>query len=173
MLTEQTSPNLQSFLSGTATRNGEFSFSNVAPGSYVVTARAVETDPLTKKVTFAKGALRRVQVSEQTTRLDLSLSAIPDLKGTVTFEEGCTPTPVRVFVGGALSETATDGAFTFTGMAPGTIRTWVAPVNESMQVSSASIRLGNREVTHEWFDYPGDGSPELNIVMKCATGVRQ
>lgn len=79
-------------------RDGQYAFQDVQPGVYTVTA-AIQDSVQVFKPLF--GAARQVTVGERDTYLDLDLQLLPDVTGTVIFDDGCTPTPGQVTVGGA------------------------------------------------------------------------
>jgi hypothetical protein len=165
--------NEQHFATATA---DEWEILNVLPGKYTLLAltRALGDNPYNSRPVF--GALQNVEVKDrEVAGIEVTLSPLPDLAGTVTFAEGCKPVPLRirpqpsVWMIPAQGEAtpAADGTFVLSRLTPGRYTLYVeSPA--TFQAPVTSVRLGDREVLKEGFEVPLASPATLRVTVGCA-----
>jgi hypothetical protein len=161
------------------TGSEDFEFHDVLPGKYILIAltRDLLSDRSGVNQKAVSGLTREVVVGERDMNgFDLALEPLKDLPGEVTFREGCAPTPIDIRAAGfnpvSSSQTAAvsavNGKFVLSGLMPGKVNinvSWRPIPGQSVQISS--IRLGDRDVQKNGFDFPYSGSGMLRVAMSC------
>jgi hypothetical protein len=121
------------------------------------------------------GALENIEVRDrEMTGIEVALSPLPDLAGTVTFAQGCKPVPLRirpqpsVFLSMLPGEAipAADGTFALNRLTPGRYTLYVESLT-SFQRPETSVRLGDREIPKEGFEVPLAGPGTLRVTVSC------
>lgn len=178
LVPDHSSPANVSPFASSSQAGGEFEFQDVLPGKYHLVALVREpSHELWQGPKPAWGVIRQVEVGDRDIEgLEVPLQPLGDLSGTVTFSEGCTAVPVRVFVSGlnpvgsVSNQTASgaDGAFVLKGLTPASLTISVTAAGGWVQVTS--VLLGDREVSKEGFDYPPANNQTLHVTMSCPTG---
>jgi hypothetical protein len=160
----------------TKTRSERFEITDVLPGKYWLSAATVQqSDPFTNvpKVILAGG--RHIEVEDKDLRgLEVQLRPPQALPGTVTFQKGCTPVPLRVSASGfsrlgywdSEAMAAADGKFVLTGLVPGLDDLDVRPVGGG-RAKAVSAVLGGRDVLQNRLEFPFPEGSTLQIVMGC------
>jgi hypothetical protein len=155
-----------------------FEASDLLPGTYTVVAETqqVSTDGMGRKSKVLFGTRRQVEIGgRDISDLDLQLQPLPEVTGRVTFADGCDAAPVRVLltsssIGGIQDYSALagpDGAFAFSTFIPGSL------VIGAAGPGSATVFLGDRDITRSGFDYPTPTPQELRVAINCASGGAQ
>lgn len=156
----------------------EYEIKDVLPGKYVLMAYTRElSEPFGQNQKGIFGVRRNIEVADlDLDKLDLEVQPLRDLTGTVTFKEGCRPTPIRLYAtlnprysfGPNDVSSDLDGNFVLPGLIPGRITVSVnAPFVES-------VVFGKRDVLRKEFDLPSAGEDTLQITVSCeaARGIR-
>ena len=162
-----------------------FELDDIPPGAYTLTAITFDRridQPLgvgNRRNIF--GVARQIEVGESDKAvLDLQLSVLPDISGTVTFANGC-PRSVVVLGGwdaagnpavpGQSDVNSADGSFTLRGLVPGHI--FLNPMRRfdggvaDFDTHWTTVRLGDRDIKTTGFDYPPSGNEPLRIEIGC------
>lgn len=151
-----------------------YEIENVAAGKYLLTAvvNKFRSEPLGSKTVFA--IKREVDVGAQDIDLALELGALPEMEGSVVFEAGCTPTPVRVGSmnypagDGPAVAVAQDGRFRLPAQSPGRVLLRVTRDSDSNDfLRLMSVRMGDRESPADGFEYPPVAPAALRVVVGC------
>ena len=156
-----------------------FEMADLLPGTYTVMAetrqRAMRNGEYDQKPIFGT-ALRQVEIGDRDIAdLDLELQPLAEVTGKVTFSEGCAPGPVPVHLrGGGImgvqqysTVSGPDGTFAFGTFHPSPLFIGAAGPG------TATVFLGDRDITKTGFDYPTPTPQPLRIVINCATGGAQ
>lgn len=153
-----------------------FEFAQVPPGRYMLTATTIERPATSHALEDQKsilGARAEISVPDRDVDgLQVEMKSLPDIRGKVTFAEGCSS---RVVVGvatigpavpkGISTMSNEDGSFVLTGLNPGrlTRRVWGA----TLPIKVTGMRLGDSELVNDSFDYPLSSPADLQISVGC------
>jgi hypothetical protein len=154
----------------------EYELNDVLPGKYTLMAqtRDASTDPFGGDQKIVFGLLQTIDVGDRDMDgFDLTLQPLRDLAGVVTFPEGCTPFPVTINVfalsalaaGHAEAVSGAGGAFVLRGLISG--RFTVSVSRSGPMVRVRSMKLGDRDVEKEGFEYPLAADEPLRIEVAC------
>jgi len=108
--------------------------------------------------------------------LAVELQPLPNVRGLVSFAQGCAAVPVRIrgqchnALGrcGAEAVSGSDGAFVLKSSVPGRLTlTARGEAISDRRLALMSAKLSDRDVLDEGFDYPFAGDAMLRIVMAC------
>jgi len=154
-----------------------FELRDVLPGAYTLFAATFADDSFGGIGKPLLSAIQQVDVAGRDLTVAITMRASSDLTGTVTFEPGCSPSPVQVIANGdywlgrtyADAVTASDGKFTLSGMIPGRYTLRIMPTGA---MASMSARMGGRDVSKESFEYPPSEPAPLEIVLGCGSSRR-
>lgn len=135
-----------------AVTGGRFELKDVLPGRYVLAALTAETrHPSAPPDVATLGAEQVVEVGgRDVDRLKVAMQPVLDMKGAVSFENGCEAKPLVVFIGqpgigGPIhADTAPDGTFVLRRVPPGVYR--LALIRDDLNLRPTSVSLGNRKV---------------------------
>jgi hypothetical protein len=180
----------------TTSMNDQFSMDDILPGKYTLTATAYAGNRApfggSQKPLF--GAIKEVEVTDRGLEgLTVELQTLPDIAGTVVFNEGCPQTPLRIAVQGSSMgmpispvTPGADGKFVLSGLSPG--RLWlnvsigavagpgltgtvVAMAGRPAAIAGKgwveSANFGDSDVLHNTFNYPPAKLDSLRIIMQC------
>lgn len=161
---------------GSGVKDGRFEVDDLLPGKYTLVAqtRQMGADGRLQKSIF--GMSREVEIGyRDVTDLDLELQPLVEVTGKVTFAEGCSSGPVPVHLRGGgffgiqeYSAVSTpDGSFAFGTFPPSPLFISAGPPG------TATVFLGDRDITKTGFDYPAPAPQPLRIVLNCSTGGAQ
>jgi protocatechuate 3,4-dioxygenase beta subunit len=158
-----------------AAKADEWEILNVLPGKYTLLALTTAVGDNRYSVRPVFGALENIEVRDrEMTGIEVALSPLPDLAGTVTFAQGCKPVPLRirpqpsVFLSMLPGEAipAADGTFALNRLTPGRYTLYVESLT-SFQRPETSVRLGDREIPKEGFEVPLAGPGTLRVTVSC------
>ena len=163
-------------------RNDSYEVPEVLPGRYTLLAAVMDQSLAT--VGLGKplyGLAREVEVGDKDLPgVDLELRPLPELRGTVTFDEGCPAQPMRINLSGrhmfgriAEVVSGADGSFVIPDAGPGryTVSAWAAG-NSSYGARVSGVALGDKAVSAEGFLYPSAGNEALNLRVGCGSSGR-
>jgi Carboxypeptidase regulatory-like domain len=153
--------------------NDRYEVRDLLPGKYTLMAETRQTSADGRNAKYLFGALRTVDIGErEVSNLDLELQPLPPITGTVTLANGCATRaiPVHLQGGGIMgiqtfsTVSAADGSFSFAPFHP-------SPMSISVALDeTATIYLGDRDITRGSFDYPTPTPQAVRIVVQCAAG---
>jgi hypothetical protein len=157
----------------------QFELEGIRPGKYTLLALTRESHggPWDGDQTPILAANVRIDVPDGGAEgLAVELQPLPDVRGVVSFAQGCAAVPVRVrgechnTIGACRAETVSgsDGAFVLKGSAPGQMAlTARGEAISDRRLALLSAKLGDRDVLDSGFEYPFAGDAILRIVMGC------
>jgi hypothetical protein len=166
------------------TGRDDYALTNVLPGRYTLMAltRDASADPFGGSQKAVFGLTRSIEIGDRDMEgVDLVLQPLHDLAGTVTFREGCTPSPIHIRAqsfsnplgpgpGDAVS--GSDGKFVLKDITVGRYTVSVSSASGpgfGRMVPVSSIRLGDRDVREAGFEAPLSGEESLHIDIGCNT----
>jgi hypothetical protein len=178
-LTPQQNQTLSASGPFTTSTADQFEITEVLPGKYTLTAAAYAPSrvPFGGDQKPALGYTGQLDVGERgLDGLTVELQPLAEIAGTVVYEEGCKPAPVRITsqsTGRQVEVTAgPDGKFVVSGLSPG--RVWLNVYTQFANAAGwpASVKLGDREVMNTYFDYPLAAAETLRVTMQCGQNRR-
>jgi hypothetical protein len=130
---------------------GRFELKDLLPGTYVLAALAVKAPPQGSRGEAVLGAERVVVVGDKEAGgLRIAMQPVRDMKGTVSFENGCAAQSLTVSIGQPgiglpiHADTGGDGTFVLRRVPPGVYR--LTLIRNSFRVLPTSVSLGNHQV---------------------------
>ena len=157
------------------TAGDRYAFENVSPGKYLLTAivASLHEGPFGNSGTLF-AVKREVDVGARDTDLALELGALQEIEGSVAFDAGCAPAPLRIGTvnysagEGPDIETAPDGRFRLPAGPPGRVMLRIIPTTSSQgPLRLTSVRMGDREVPVDGFEYPPVAPAALRLTVSC------
>ena len=157
----------------------QFELEGVRPGKYNLLALTRESHggPWGDDHTPILAANVRIDVPDGGAEgLAVELQPLPNVRGLVSFAQGCAAVPVRIrgqchnALGrcGAEAVSGSDGAFVLKSSVPGRLTlTARGEAISDRRLALMSAKLGDRDVLDGGFDYPFAGDAMLLIVMAC------
>jgi hypothetical protein len=161
----------------TTTTNDRFEILNVPPGKYILGALAQTPGNPPQGGKPVLGAMQDIEVGDRDLAgVEVALQPLPDLAGTVTFAEGCTPVPIRMrpislaltFMAADEITPAANGAFLLKRLTPGRYTFNAQSLVDFRRLPVTSVRLGGSEVPKEGLDVPFTAGGTLHVILGCA-----
>ncbi len=153
-----------------------YEFQDVLPGKYNFMAVVSEyRDGAAGRPRPLFAMQQQIEVGAKDLDLAVELTALPEIAGTVTFDAGCAPVPLRItmfnYPWGQSPDTMTgpDGGFTISAKYPGRVELYqVLPAADGdAPVRLLSARLGDRDVLRGGFEYPPAKAGPLSLTVSC------
>jgi hypothetical protein len=154
-------------------KDDQFEVADLLPGKYTLVAQTRQMRPNGDDQKYLSGALREVEIGDRDiTGLVIELQPLAEVTGKVAFAEGCpaAPVPVHLRGGGIMgvreysAVSGPDGSFAFGTFPPSSL--FISAGGSG----TATVFLGDRDITKTGFDYPPPTPQPLRVVINCATG---